>query len=213
MRRLLAAGLCLVFAGLCACGQAEVETTTQTITTEAPIQAPISYEGVPEGYWALLNEHRLIMLSAESYIPQYGYAVVDINDDGIPELLLGSADGLNVASPHSVFTLKDDEPVLLTSFWSRSRGTISADGTIYNVGSGGAAYTYLSSYRLEANADTLTLLTSMGSDYSSEDNMPYYVKIVDGKRSFIPQSEFWDYSSMYSDPPNPMKLTVIPITS
>jgi len=60
-----------------------------------------------------------------------GYAVVDINSDGIPKLLLGTKEGLVSSQPNSVFTLKKGKPVLLTSFWSRNRGIITSDGTIW----------------------------------------------------------------------------------
>ena len=144
---------------------------------------------------------------------ELGYAVVDINNDGILELILGAIDGLENAAPYSVFTLRDGEPVRVKSFWCRSSGVISADGTIYRVGFGGAAYTYLTSYRLEENAYTLTQLTSMSSDYSQIEERAYYIQVVDNRNHFITEDEFWDFFEKYNDPSDPMKLKVISIAN
>lgn len=144
---------------------------------------------------------------------ELGYAVVDLNNDGTFELLLGTEEGLNNAAPMSVFTQNSRKPVHLTSFWSRSRGVISADGTIYSVGSGGAAYTYLSSYRLDKNADTLTELTDMRSDYSFSEEKPYFYQVVDGKNHYITENEFWDFLEKYDKPSKLMRVSFIPISS
>jgi len=197
------------------------------------VEYPKSYQDAPFAYKTVLDALFLLeeILTRDEDIsgeelgtvgfmePPYpfdeklGYAVVDINDDGIPELLLGTINGLNSAKLNSIYTLRDGEPVLLKSFWSRSRGVISADGVIYSVGSGGAAYTYLSSYRLDKNANTLTQLTAMSSDYSVSEGKPYYVQVVNGETHYIPEDEFWDFCESYENPSNKMKLTVIPISS
>jgi len=204
----------------------------ESLLTE-PIECPQSYLGAPSAYKPILDDlylfsERIRLGESFDYTwenagnlgfrepPQhgFGYALADINNDGIPELFLGSMDGLNNASPNSIFTLKDGSPVLLTSFWSRSRGKISEDGIIYSVGSGGAAYTYLSSYRLDKNTDSLTLLTDMRSDYAELDGeyYSYYVKVVNGKNQYITKKEFWEYCDNYNNPPKPMELKVFPIS-
>lgn len=201
----------------------------KSLLTE-PIECPQSYAGALSAYKPILDDLYLFserMRLGESFEYTWenagelgfveplwdgiGYALVDINNDGIPELLLGSIDGLNNASPHSIFTLKDGKPVLLESFWSRSRGKLSADGIIYSVGSGGAAYTYLSSYRLDRNADKLTKLTEMFSDYSSSEEKSYFVQVVNGKNHYITEKEFWNFREEYENPAKIIKLTVFPI--
>jgi hypothetical protein len=203
----------------------------KSLLTE-PIECPQSYSGAPGAYKSILDdlylffermrleesfdytwENAVALGFAEPPHGEIGYAIVDINNDGIPELLLGSIDNLNNASPHSVFTLQNGNPVLLTSFWSRSRGVVSSNGTIYSVGSGGAAYTYLSSYKLNNNADTLTELTDIRSDYSFSEEKPYFIQIVNGKNHYISEDEFWNLLVMYENPSNPMKLTVFPISN
>jgi hypothetical protein len=202
-----------------------------------PIEYPVTYQGVPDTYKTILDALLLLdeRLRGEEYgsseeleivgFVEYpyprdsalGYALVDINDDGITELLLGTlydtTDELKEFTLYSIFTIKEEKSVLVASFWSRSRGVISADGIIYSAGSGGASYTYLSSFRLDKNADTLTQLTDMRSDYSMSEGKPYYIQIIDGRNNYISEQVFWDFDEIYNNPPNKMKLTSIPIAS
>jgi hypothetical protein len=163
----------------------------------------------------ILDEAWGITGFAEPHYGELGFAVADINNDGLPELLLGDIRELNNASPLSIFTLQSGEPVHVTSFWGRSRGAISADGTIYSVGSGGAAYTYLSSYRLNENSAELTPLTNMSSDLTiiNEKYYSYFYQVVDGRNRYISEDEFWDFCEEYENPSNPMILTVISIAN
>lgn len=193
-----------------------------------PIEYPLSYQGAPSGYRSildnlyLLSEHMHGEEPLDSILEEVGfaeyprdgklaYAVVDINDDNVPELLLGTVDGLRNAAPHSIFTIKDGKPVLLGSFWSRNSGVISADGIIYRIGSGGASYTYLSSYKLDKKADTLTQLTDIHSDYSDSEGKPYFVQVVDGRNRYITEEVFWDLYEQYDNLPETIDLTIMPI--
>jgi len=142
---------------------------------------------------------------------ELGYAIIDINHDGILELLLGTKSGLKDSLLNSIFTLKDGKPVLLSSFWSRSNGMISTDGIIYSVGSGGAAYTYLSSFKLDRNADNLTQLTDIRSDYSSSAQKAYYIQTINDRNTYIPERTFMALLKKYENPSKPMRLTFIPI--
>ena len=199
----------------------------------APIEYPPAYEGAPEAYKSILDALFFLEdhMSQEEYgegqeldvveFVEYpyprdsklGYALLDINNDGVLELLLGTIDGLNNSAPNSIFTLKDDQPVHLQSFWSRSNGVISADGIIYNAGSGGAAYALLSSYELGKKSDALTELTDIRSDYSDSEGIPYYYQVIEGKNHYISEQEFDNFHRIYNDPPERMKLTVFPIAS
>jgi hypothetical protein len=203
------------------------------LTPPTQIDFPQSYKGAPIEYKPILDALYLVserirrwetddlfdfdcfseavsaLIVGESLGGDMGYAVIDINNDGIPELLIGHISSLEYAAPCSIFTLKDGEPVLLANFWSRSRGIISADGIIYVTGSGGAAHTYLSSYELHENADTLTQLTAMHSDYSQEAQRPYYINAVNGRNRFISEKEFWSFGTSL----NRMVLKVIQFPS
>ncbi len=189
-----------------------------------------SYQGVPREYSSILDDLYIFseLVDREEYLdspleeigfvehPRDGklaYAVIDINKDGIPELLLGTVDGLKDSAPNSIFTLKDGKPILVVSFWSRSLGVIAADGTIYSVGSGGAAHTYLSSFRLDKNADTLTQLTDIHSDYSLSEEKVFFVEVVDNRDHYITEKSFWDFYEEYYSPSETMELTIIPIAN
>ena len=200
--------------------------------SSAPIEYPSSYRGAPGEYRPILNDFYLVSkymqrdelldgdLESIGFMEypypsdaQLAYAVIDINNDKTPELLLGTVDGLKSSAPHSIFTLKDGKPVLLTSFWSRNYGVISADGTIYSIGSGGAAHTYLSSFRLDKIADALTQLTDIHSDFSDSEGRPYYVQVVGGRNHYIAEESFWDFYEEYGNLPETMELTIIPIAN
>lgn len=192
---------------------------------------PVAYQGVPEAYKPILDalfllEERLLKAGydstddlktvgfAEAPSPRdsvLGYALVDLNNDGIVELLLGSIHGLNDSAPYSIFTLRDGKPVLLTSFWSRSRGVISTDGTIYSVGSGGASTTYLSSFKLDTNTGNLIQLTDIQSGYSASENKTFFFQMMDGKKHYISEQEFENFLMIYDNPPNKMNLTILTI--
>jgi hypothetical protein len=203
---------------------------------------PAFYRDAPEEYKAALDALFLLeanMLRGEErdaedldavgfseypYPPKYGdtnhadklcYALTDLNGDGVLELLLGTMDGLNNAAPHSIFTIIDGHSVHLESYWSRSKGVIAADGTIYCMGSGGAPYTYLSSYKLDEGGESLIQLTDIHSDLFYDDSRseyhPYFVQVVDGRNRYITEDEFSKYAKFYLSPPERLKLNVIPV--
>jgi hypothetical protein len=66
--------------------------------------------------------------------------------------------------------------------------------------------------RLEKNADALTQLTDIYSDYSFAEEKPYYVQVIEGRNHDISQQEFSDFVEMYHNPPERIKLTVFPIS-
>jgi len=192
-----------------------------------PIEYPQEYQDAPSEYKVLLDELYLLSEQLRLGYPidardniefveipgaELGYAVIDINGDGIQELLLGSVEGLNKASPASIFTLKDGKPVLLGFFWSRYRGVISPDGIIYCIGSSGAGTNDFESFKLEKYADDLTQLTSTHSDVA--DRQQYFFKVLEGKKHYISEIEYDEISNSYSerlDSSEILKLTVIPI--
>jgi hypothetical protein len=199
-------------------------------TPHVPVDFPEAYPGAPCAYKPILDDLFLFEkhLMSEGYpfdgyfLPEgfveypyikdnLGYALVDINNDGALTLLLGTIYGLNNAAPHAIYTLINGEPVLVAQFWSRFRGVIAQDGTIYSVRSGGAAYTYLSSYRLYENASALTQLTEIKSDYSASEGKPYYIQVINGRNHYISEEEFMGFWEMYRNPSDRMKLTVMPI--
>ena len=160
MKKLLMAALCLLLAGLCACGQASLEpepvtTTAPPTTTEQPamkpIECPASYKGAPKAYKPVLDNLYTFVCLARQGDPELtraafdntgiinpsvqfaaedlGYAIEDINNDSISELLILRKD----SSVLSLYTLKNEKPVdlLIPDWGSRTAGQFAADGTLY----------------------------------------------------------------------------------
>jgi len=214
----------------------QVLTTTQVPKIKPTIEYPVSYKDAPEAYKPILDDlYKFVYTLSngleldDSYsgktgiaeIPaafyrngnfdngSIGYAIKDINNDGIPELMLLNNDhySTNEQFVLSLFTLNNDVPVFLEHYWVRSYARFAADGTIYNIGSGGAATTYLSKYKLEPDS---TELTKLPGEYMS-DWGPIFVEIIDDDRKSIAEKEFYKLLELYSNPPSPMKLNFIPI--
>lgn len=79
-----------------------------------------------------------------------GYALKDLDKNGIPELLIGGIGAKynenNVI--FELFTLENNTPVQLLTSWGRSRKYLMYDNRIYEEGSSGAAYSALDLYKV-----------------------------------------------------------------
>ena len=249
MKKWLAAVLCVLLAGLCACGQAEPapETTkatmqaTTTVTTSAtttaaptttepptlePIECPASYKDAPEAYWPILDNLYTFVyfahqddpdLTSDAFyktgIPNFsvhftpddlGYAIADINNDGILELLILRKGG-NLLS---LYTLKDDNPVFLLGDWgSRTTGGFWADGTLYTQWSSGSGM-WLCNYRLEPGAGKLTEVESNFFEFMYDTHILHFKNADgEGERPFTDE----EFRAMSAKPTNPIKFSFIPI--
>ena len=195
-----------------------------------PVECPKAYPGAPKEYKPILDdlyrfsERRRKGESADALWDSIAlleepndatgvlaYAVADINRDGTPELWLGTTNGLKDAEPLSLFTLKDGKPEHLSSYASRLRGSIAADGIIYEHGSNGASSAHLKSFRLKKNADSLTLLREMKSDFSQEAGKAYFIETINEKSHFISEKTFDDFWELCTDTPARMQVKVYPI--
>ena len=75
-----------------------------------------------------------------AYSQNAGYALLDLNGDGTPELVVGGL-GTNSFSNgmvYDLYTLVDGQPVQLACSQARSRYYLRADGSLLNEGSNGA---------------------------------------------------------------------------
>jgi len=136
------------------------------------------------------------------------YYITDINGDGVPELILGRGE------MNSLFTLVDDEPVLVETFWARSSGVLGADGTIYSIRSGGWATTVLEMFRSDPGASELTALpVTYYSDLApGSDDQILYFKVTDGVEEQITEQEFNQASDEFRSPENSMLIDFKPIS-
>ena len=102
-----------------------------------------------------------------------GYAIRDINEDGIPELFILSKDQYSDGMINALYTLQDNSAALVGAYWSRSRCALGVDGTIYLDGSSGAGDSFSAAYSLDRNTGRLKLIEMLDSsdfpDISAEE--------------------------------------------
>jgi len=84
----------------------------------------------------------------------------DLSGDGIPELLIGAAVGeeFEIAAGtviYALFTIADNQVHLTLEGFRRNAYSILEDGSIFNQGSGGAAYRIFGLYDLTADGTGL----------------------------------------------------------
>lgn len=140
-----------------------------------------------------------------------GYTMYDVDGNGIDELIIAdTGEGVLDNRILLMYTLHDDEPVLLIDGWARNRYYILNDNTIYNEGSGGAAYTIFATYRMAEDGLGLELTDYYYSGFydnsewgwfhnttgeSTEDESEM-IDFVDGK---TPENLMDDYRSMVKE--------------
>ncbi len=100
--------------------------------------------GTTYKYVSMGIEERVMYPEGDDLTKVIGYIFTDLNDDGIPELLIGENDGFEYDSQipvsyiYSGFTIKDDEPYCFLEGWARNRYHYMGDGKFYHSGSSGA---------------------------------------------------------------------------
>ena len=114
---------------------------------------------IPEGGTALLegngwNESNAMLWDS-------GYMIDDLSGDGVPELLIGSTAGeeYDVTAGtmiYALFTAADGQTKLTLEGAYRNAYCILEDGSIFNQGSGGAAYHIFGLYNLSEDGTALT---------------------------------------------------------
>jgi len=198
-----------------------------------PIAYPSVYKSAPKAYQPVLDElyryTRMIQRDDDivGAYPEWvffetppnnevSYAINDMNNDGTPELLVFEPYGENLHL-RTIFTLKNNEPVRVFSFWDKHNGYLAADGTIFSSGFSGSGRTFLISYKLNPGATEFTPLTEYRSEYNLDDTTgddcyaEYCYKITDGKIQYISVNQYNELMENYENPANPMKLNLIPI--
>lgn len=119
-------------------------------------------------------------------LDDYGFVLLDINNDRIKELIVMHTDYLNpdeYAYLTAVYTLADGVPVKVVEGRERSRFYLCADGSLYNEGSNGAAY---SLYYLFDLVDSALVVREgvLSGDYSENGETCYGWFHVDERADF-----------------------------
>ena len=120
-----------------------------------------------------------------------GYAVKDINGDGVPELFVITEEYGDICA---IYTLRGGRPALVGGYWSRYRCSLDTDGTFYISGSSGAASSHSGTYSLIPGSVELRLIRMVGmEDYDEEAGKalpePRYYRIENGRKVIVPESE------------------------
>lgn len=194
-------GLCLAAIGIVlfviACGS-QVEQPLDKIENE-PInsESDTVFTDDEDVYAGILNEAYNIIASSSNCISKegtvgivesifgrsvsenlnsIGYAKIDIDNNGVEELIIADA-GRILAT----YTVSNDKPVLVFEGWNRNRYYILDNGTIFNSGSGGAAYGVFGYYRVSENGTELEPIDIYFSDYCDDEmtQICWYHKIAD----------------------------------
>lgn len=116
--------------------------------------------------------------NVDEALASIGYTFYDLDGNGVEELII--ADMLNDDSGRwdnrilLMYTLHDDKPVLLIDGWARNRYYLLNDNTIYNEGSGGAAYTIFATYRMAEDKISLEIIDYYYSGYYSDSEWGWF---------------------------------------
>ena len=74
-----------------------------------------------------------------------------------------------------MYSFDDNKPVLLVDGWAGNRYNLLNDGTIYNEGSGGAAYTIFATYRMAEDGISLKVIDYYFSGYLNDSLEEYWL--------------------------------------
>ena len=138
----------------------DAETAYADILSECSqfLSAPKDSTEYPDGLFGIYEAAMVIGAEAADTID---YVFRDINEDSIPELLIGTFDKDSRAYTkneiYAAYTHDGQKPVLLFSGWARNSYALTEDNTFYHHGSGGAAYSLFGEYKLSDTGDFVCL--------------------------------------------------------
>lgn len=170
------------------------ENEKETSQEESPLEDTEeeyleSYSDILDDYYTALNEQweagalsdaSLSILLPYSYegdpLSNVGYALMDIDSNGIPELLIGAIAGDSFVDKmiFDMYTLSDDKATLVFNGSERNKYYLCSDNSIANESSGGAAFSSYSIYNLDSDGKSLKIIETVFSDLDSEDNVAWY---------------------------------------
>lgn len=158
-------------------GEEDVTLTTE----ETDVMTDDAYETVLDEFRAFCTDTRErgsygIEGTVAAYYHIYEgvlyYSYYDIDQNGVPELLLSMGDSEDIGEIVDVYGLNGSEAVCIQgndTLGDRSRLTIYDDGTLYREDSGGASYGEYTFYRLASNGYELEEIEKYTYD---SDRMP-----------------------------------------
>lgn len=102
---------------------------------------------------------------------KFGYAFKDLNNSGIPELILlaGEQEAYSICA---IYSLVNDKPKLLGSYHYRNICSIGSDGTIYNFSAGSANENNFNTYKIKNDGTGFETIASIQTVFESNDKEP-----------------------------------------
>lgn len=160
------------------------EAPTEPAQTEAPTEVPVVtakplYGEILDGYFdALLqgfgpqeymDRGLNYLVGMVGDVDKVGYAMDDVDGDGVSELMIGSVDeGLIYA----MYTVKDGQETQIIDAMERSTYQLTSDGLILNRGTNGAASYGYNLYRLENGS--LQFQDALVFDAAKDEKNPWF---------------------------------------
>ena len=87
------------------------------------------------------------MVTGDENLAKFGYYIADVNNDSIPEIMLGRTDDTKMI--YSLYTLVNGEPTLKFEGYYKNMYNYLGDGRFFYSGTGGAIYHMFGTYKLE----------------------------------------------------------------
>ena len=116
--------------------------------------------------------------NTEEALAGIGYTFYDVDGNGIEELIImDTSEDSDIWDNRilTMYSLLDGKPVLVIDGWARNRYYLLNDGTFYNEGSGGAAYTIFATYRMAADGVSIEVIDYYFSDYRDDSFKEYWL--------------------------------------